>query len=166
MTAAHDLGHDDRALKAATRRLMKACGGQEGAAATISEAKGIRPRQQRLSDCGNDRHADYLRLDEVGHLEDVAERDRSWPHITRALASRHGFMLIASPTGCPSSGGWLKEQAALSKEVVDVTTLIATVLADDGEIKGAQCSDLISEIDDALAKLATLRVMAEEAART
>lgn len=165
MMSAQPIGHDDRALKAATRRLMKACGGQEGAAATISEAKGIRPRQQRLSDCGNERHADYLRLDEVGHLEDVAERDRSWPHITRALANRHGFMLIASPRGCPTSGDWLKEQAALSQEVVDVTTRIATGLADDGEIKGSECTDLISEIDDAMAKLATLRAMAEEAAR-
>lgn len=162
----HPIGHDDRALKAATRRLMKATGGQEGAAATIFEAKGVRPRQQRLSDCGNERHADYLRLDEVGHLEDVAERDRSWPHVTRALASRHGFMLIASPKGCPSSADWLKEQAALSQEVVDVTKRIATSLADDGEIKGAECTDLITDIDGAMAKLATLRAMAEEAARS
>lgn len=162
----NSLGHDDRALKSATRRLMKACGGQEGAAASIAEAKGIRPRQQRLSECGNDSHPDYLRVDEVGHLEDVAERDRSWPHITRALATRHGFLLIAIPTGPSSSSDWLKEQAALSQEVVDVTTHIANGLADDGKINGLEGAALISEIDDAMAKLSTLRAMAEEAARS
>lgn len=162
----NSLGHDDRALKAATRRLMKACGGQEGAAETIAEAKGVRPRQQRLSDCGNDRHTDYLRIDEVAHLEAVAEHDRSWPHITRTLATRHGFLLIAIPSGPSSSSDWLKEQAALSQEVVDVTTHIANGLADDGKISGLEGTALISEIDDAMAKLATLRAMAEEAARS
>ena len=164
--AAHPIGHDDRALKAATRRLMKATGGQEGAAATIFEAKGVRPRQQRLSDCGNEAHADYLRLDEVGHLEDVAERDRSWPQVTRALASRHGFLLIAIPKGCPTSRDWLKEQAALSQDVVDVTGRIATALSDDGTVTAGETGDLIRDIDEAMAKLAMLRAMAEEAARS
>lgn len=162
----NSLGHDDRALKSATRRLMKACGGQEGAAASIAEAKGVRPRQQRLSDCGNDRHPDYLRIDEVRYLEEVAERDRSWPHITRALATRHGFLLVAIPSGPSSAADWLKEQAALSQEVVDVTTHIANGLADDGTINGLEGTALLSEIDDAMAKLATLRAMAEEAARS
>jgi hypothetical protein len=165
MSVTQNIGHDDRALKAATRRLMKACGGQEGAAATIYEAKGVRPRQQRLSDCGNERHPDYLRLDEVGHLEDVAERDRSWPHITRALASRQGFLLTAIPTGCPTSRDWLREQAALSQDVVDVTGRIATALSDDGAVTAEETGDLITEIDEAMAKLATLRAMAQEAAR-
>lgn len=166
MSVTHPIGHDDRALKAATRRLMKACGGQEGAAATIDEAKGVRPRQQRLSDCGNERHADYLRLDEVGHLEDVAERDRSWPHVTRALASRHGFILTPIPKQCPTSRDWLKEQAELSQDVVDVTGRIAKALSDDGAVTASETGDLIRDIDVSMAKLATLRAMAEEAARS
>ena len=157
------LGNDDRELKAATRRLVKACAGGEGAAATIEAASGARVRQQRISDCGNENQPDFLRLNEVGYLEDKAERDSAWPHVTRALATRQGYLLIARPPVVASKSDWLKASAAASKEASDVQTAIADSLADDGEISTAEADRIISECDAGIERLLQLRALAEEA---
>lgn len=157
------LGHEDRKLKAATKRLMQACGGQEGAAATIGEAKGVNVRQQRLSDCGNDKKPDFLRVDEVAILEDSAERDGAWPHVTRVLAARCGFILVPRPVVIASKADWLQGSAGVSKEASDVQTAIADAFADDGEVDGDEADRIISECDAGIERLLQLRMLAEMA---
>jgi hypothetical protein len=90
---------DQREAKAATHRLVRACGGGEGAAATVAAALGRACRQQRMSECGSQASPDFLRIDEVAALEAVAG-----PIVTRMLAARAGFVLTplaADP--CPGS---------------------------------------------------------------
>ena len=77
-------------LKAATRRLVKACGGQESCALI----DGINDRHQHFSEVGlvsNEKM--FLRLDKVA----ILEADCGEPEITRELARATGHMLVRLP---------------------------------------------------------------------
>ena len=136
----------DRALKVASRALVKGCGGGEGAAATLAAASGVSVRQQRMSDCGNLNEPCWLKIDEVGHLEDVAERDSSWPPVTRALAVRHGFLLVQAPRAEASTGDYLRVIAELMKEGGDVSSALMNAIADDDDISAEEAASVLPEI--------------------
>ena len=148
MPSTRTLSGPDRALKIASRALVKGCGGGEGAAATLAAASGVAVRQQRMSDCGNLHESAWLKIDEVGHLEDVAERDSSWPPVTRALAVRHGFLLIAAPKGEATSGAYLKMIASLMKEGGEVSSALMLALADDDDVSCEEAAKVLPEIRD------------------
>jgi len=138
----------DRALKIASRALVKACGGGEGAAATLAAATGISVRQQRMSDCGNINEAPWLKIDEVGHLEDVAARDGNWPQVTRALAIRHGFLLVPLPGGDEPANEYLKIIAKLMKEGGEVSSALTNALADDEDVSAEEAAKVLPEVRD------------------
>lgn len=148
MTASRTFSAADRALKAASRALVKGCGGGEGAAATLAAASGVSVRQQRMSDCGNINEPAWLKLDEIGHLEDVAERDSSWPSVTRALAVRHGFLLVEAPRGDTTSGAYLKMIAGLTKEGGEVASAVMMALADDDDVSSDEAARVLPEVRD------------------
>lgn len=154
------LGHLDRALKIATRATIHGCGGGEGAAATIAAVTGCAARQQRMSDCGNvHKPADFLRVNEVGHLEDVAARDVSWPAITRALAARQGFDLVPIYKSPRKSGDWLSGVSALAHEAGDVVSQITAALT-NGAVEEGEAAVILSEIEQLSQVVAALRAMA------
>lgn len=129
MTARRDILHGTGALrlKAATRALVETVGGTDGAARTLSTPD-RRVRQQRVSDCQCRNTADFLRLDEVALLEDVAIHMPAWPPVTRALADRHGFELVRRPDVAASG--------------VDLTALIGRLAKEHGELASGVCADL------------------------
>lgn len=158
MGGRRDLSHDKAqlALKAATRDLMAAAGGTDGSAATLSQSGG-RVRQQRMSDCQLANTPDFLRIDEVARLEDVAIRTDSWPQLTRVLADRHGFDLVHRPTALPSGLDFCAALAAAVKEFGDIQAKILKALPDgvtaeeirDGNIRGeiADAQRCLAQID-------------------
>lgn len=79
-------------LKAATRRLVKACGGQESCALI----DGINDRHQHFSEVGlvsEKFESKFLRLDHVALLE----ADCGEPELTRELARATGHALVKLP---------------------------------------------------------------------
>lgn len=150
MSAARVIQHDKPRLelKAATRDLIAASEGTSGAAETLS------CRQQRMSDCQLKNTADFLRIDEVGALEDIAVTADGLPPVTRALAKRQGFTLVRLPASGPSCHEWHSAIGAVSKETGEAVHAALTSLAT------AISEDTVREIDEAIEKLVALRALA------
>lgn len=152
-----------RRLKAASRALVVGCGGGEGAAATVAAATGQGVRQQRMSDCGNANAPDFLRLNEVALLEEVAERDAAWPPITRALAGHHGFALVMLPEGDASAADYLKFIGEIMREGGTVATTITYALSDDGAVSRAEAMAALPDVEALLCATAALKIQLERA---
>jgi hypothetical protein len=95
---ARTLSLAERQIKAAFGRLVKECGGGEGAAVSIADATGQSVRQQRMSECGSPTMAVFPRLDEVIALEAVSPV----PHVTRTLAMLSGQALRPATVSGPA----------------------------------------------------------------
>lgn len=132
MSGARDIlhGRRDLQLKAATRALVETTGGTDGAAETLTTPD-RRVRQQRISDCQCSNTDDFLRLDEVARLEDVAIRTPAWPPVTRALADRHGFELVRRPVAAAPE--------------TDLTALLGRLCKEHGELAAGVCADIASD---------------------
>jgi hypothetical protein len=161
---ARDIAHDADGLilKDASKDLVKASGGTDGAGVSCGS------RQQRMSDVGNRFTPHFLRVDEVGKLEDVALNSPQWPHVTRALAKRQGFVLVRAPTSLPSNADWHVAMASLSKEAGDVIQRLCEALPDGvsaEEIRKLRIREEIMEAQERLAALDALavQVLADEA---
>ena len=162
MSGARHVRHapDALALKVASKALVRAAGGGEGAAATVGA------RQQRMSDCGNPNTADFLRLDEVAALEDVTVGAVDHPIVTRALARRQNFALVRLPDALPTRSDLLSLVARQAKENGEVAASICTALA-DGTFKRTEARaarlELQQLIEVAVAMDAELAIIEAEA---
>jgi hypothetical protein len=154
VSGARDVRHapEALALKVATKSLVRAAGGGEGAAATC----GVRVRQQRMSDCGNPNTLDFLRIDEVACLEDVTVGVPGWPLVTRALARRQGFELVRLPEALPENADLLKLLAESARESGDIASALLAALA-DGSVSRKEAGNCIVQVDEQLAVLVQMR---------
>lgn len=83
-------------IKAASRALVRAYGGQ------LAAAKRLKTSQQRVSDCCSRDKDVFLRLDQVATLE-AETNGPDHPHVTTVLARLHDLELVElSP--CAASG--------------------------------------------------------------
>jgi hypothetical protein len=159
MSEPRDLVHQmpEKLLKAATKRLVKAVGNGEGAAATIAEALGRPVRQQHMSDCGLAGTPHFLRIDEVGALEDVTAGLPGHPHVTRALAHRQGLELVPIPQAPAGVTDFHRAMAGVSKETSEIIERLCTALADQ-KVEAREVVELRlrEEVADAQARLAEL----------
>lgn len=158
-TAAHLTG-GQRAMKAASRALVSACGGGEGAAATIEAATGKHARQQRMSACSSANAPDFFRIDEVDVLEEAAARDAQWPAVTRALAARRGFRLVPVRDGAGDGREIHGLLSALYRESGEAGALIAEAIA-DGHLDRAEAEACIAEIEQMERAAADMRAALE-----
>ncbi len=149
-------------LKAATRDLMGVAGGTDGAAETLSRGD-RRVRQQRMSDCQLANTEEFLRLDEVGRLEDVAIRTPAWPHVTRALAQRHGFDLVRRPEALPTELDWCGAIAGAVKEFGEAQQKILAALPTGVTARKVREGDIRREIAEAIVALMQIDALAERA---
>lgn len=133
-----DLSLADARLKAATRDLIAASGGTDGAGATI----GV--RQQRMSDCQNPFNPDFLRINEVAALEDLKRA----PIVTRALAKRQGYALVQLPDASAPETIWSLFVAKLAREGGDVMSRIAEALVDDNDISPGEAGAMLGDADE------------------
>lgn len=126
MSGSRELRHPPEALalKVASKALIRAAGGTDGAGETIGA------RQQRMSDCGNPHTRDFLRIDEVAALEDVTAGAPNHPLITRTLARRQGYSLVRLPAAIPARADLLKLLGEQAKEGGDIAAAILSALAD------------------------------------
>lgn len=142
-------------LKVASKALVRAAGGTDGAAETVGG------RQQRMSDVGLPNTRDFLRVDEVGRLEDVTVGAVGHPHVTRALAKRQGYALVRLPDARPDAGDVLALLADLSAENGDIAQKILLAVSGAGEgghaITPAEAAGILGEIDDQLAVSMAMR---------
>lgn len=134
-------------LKVATRDLVRAVGGTDGAGETCGA------RQQRMSDCGNRHTADFLRLDEVAKLEDVAPA----PLVTLTLARRQGFELVPARSRAVPERLWGQYVARLMKEAGDVMSGLGKALESGDDVDQAEAGGLLAEVDELVALAVEMR---------
>ena len=138
-------------LKRATRQLVDAVGGGQRGAGLC------RVRQQDLSDYGNrDVAARFMPADVVADLEAVAAH----PFVTEALATEAGFALFKLPTAAPLAGDWPTLLAMYGRESGDVVAKVAAHALAGPSARQVRDSNLIGEIDEAIAVLVNMRAAA------
>lgn len=156
MKAARDsrLDSEQLALKVASRKATKAAGGPSA----VAQATGF--RQQRLSDCGLPNVPEFLRVDEVAAIEELAVGAPGWPHVTQALCRRAGGVFVRLPLSEIGSADWHQAMGAAAKESNDVTVRLCTALC-DGTVTAAEIQQLSirEEIAEAQQRLAALDAM-------
>jgi hypothetical protein len=156
VTVRRDIRHAPAQLKlrVATRALVSAAGGVDGAGATVGA------RHVRMSDIGNANTDAWVRLDEIAALEDVTVGQPGWPHVTRALAARAGFVLLPLPDLGHAPEDWHAALGEMVREVGEVTQQICAALS-DGAVTKAESADIDYEIGQAIERLCTLRALAK-----
>lgn len=145
----------------AAQRALIAFTGQEGAAATIGDAKGRPCSQQRISHAGRPENGTSLPVDEIFILEDVAGRhDPAWPPVTRALASLHGYDLVKRRDADPAArADWLCSTGRFTLESGGLASNILEAIS-DGTLTADECARIVKDVDQIGAHLAELRAMA------
>ena len=138
-------------LKRATRQLVDAVGGGQRGAGIC------RGRQQDLSDWGNRNlpHR-FMPADVIADLEAVAAH----PFVTEALATEAGYALFKLPEAGALAGDMLGHLSHFAKEGGEVMAVIATIAPDGVKAREVRDSNLIAEIDQALAALVNMRAAA------
>lgn len=134
-------------LKEATRRLIQACGGLDGA------AESCRVGRSCLSDAQNEeRHESYLAADCIHQLEAACGQ----PIVTEHLASRHGAVLVCLPQAPADLSTWMQTEAGVLKAQAQRAGDMADSLA-DGKLTLSEASECLRSTDAALRELALLR---------
>lgn len=146
------------ALKAATRRLVKVCGGQESCVLIAGIGT---TRHQYFSEVGQvERATEFLRLDRVA----LMEADCGQPILTEQLARATGHVLVRLPEIARSGLPLGRVTGEAMKEVSDVFGKLGAFL-DDGVISAVEGSQLDIEIDEAIVKLLALRAQVDALAK-
>lgn len=137
-----------RAIKAATRLLIRDAGGLELA------AKVTRVERAELSRYENPAVERFLPVDVLLDLEAA----NGEPHVTRELARRLGHVLIELPRH-EAGGKWGDHLGQIAKECGEAISVVGQALAGDGEITMDDLRRLPikREISEAIEKLAALR---------
>ena len=111
-------------LKAASKALIRAYGGQIAAGELLGKV------QSRYCDAGAPNTATFLTINEVAELEDRTSGTAGHPIVTRTLARRQGFELVALPRALPCADDMLTCVSALLKEGGDVMAAVGEALKD------------------------------------
>jgi hypothetical protein len=141
-------------LKAATRRLIEACGGQESA--VLIPGMPI-ARHQSFSEAGSAAQPDrFLRIDVAA----LMELDCGQPLVTAELARASGHVLVPLPRIAAQRSPLGRITAQALKETSDVFSRLGGFL-EDGTLTFAESTQLDKEIDEAIEKLLALKAQAD-----
>lgn len=137
------LSPEEQGLKLAGKALVAAVGGGDAASGFC------RVRQQGLSEQTsiNDSHK-WLAVDTVMKLEAITSGQSGHPHVTRYMAARQGFALVAlpSPRAVPLTPLQLIE--AISKESGEVVSNLARHAEGGLTASEVQAAQLVREFDE------------------
>lgn len=137
------------ALKAAFRRLVEACGGQESV--ILIPGMPIH-RHQAISEYGRVDHPGQARIDVIA----LMEADCGRPIVTEHLARATQHVLVPLPAVVGSRNPLGRVTGAAMKETSEVFAKLGKFL-DDGVLTSAEGRSLDKEIDDAVIRLLALR---------
>jgi hypothetical protein len=144
------------ALKAAFRRLVEACGGQE----SVILIPGMPlKRHQALSEYGNIDEPGQARIDVIA----LMEADCGKPLVTELLARATHHVLVPLPAVVGSHNPLGRVTGAAMKETSEVFAKLGKFL-DDGKLSAAEGRQLDKEIDQAVIQLLALRAQVDREA--
>jgi hypothetical protein len=129
--------------KAAYRKSVAACGGQDGTAATTGKSQG------RISLYGSPNSDVFPTLDAIVEQEAVSHGTPGHPHVTRFLAREAGYELFKLPSAEAMATIWGQHLAGIAKEGGEVMTRLALALA-DGRLTEDEKADCLPDARDLL----------------
>lgn len=141
---------DYQVIKAATRRLIDAAGGPVAAAEVT---RGAHQDMSRYGSAHPDNAGRFMPVDVLADLESETEQ----PILTKSLAKLAGFLLVPEPK-VALSGSAL---GVITSKALKETSEVFVALADatlDGKVCSADADNISREIDEAMAKLAALKL--------
>ncbi|WP_303989992.1 phage regulatory CII family protein [Devosia ginsengisoli] len=141
---------DYQALFAATRQLVTAAGGPVAAAAIT---RGDHQSISRYGSAHPDNADRFMPIDVLADLESECEQ----PVLTKELARLSGHLLVPVPRVVRSGTALGAVTASALKETSEVFVALADGLG-DGRLCAADAAHIGREIDEALAKLAALKL--------
>lgn len=151
MTSGRQLpDRDYQALKAATRQLVNAAGGSVAAAAVT---RGDHQSISRYGSAHPDNDGRFIPVDVIADLESECEQ----PVLTRELARLSGHLLVPVPHVVRSGTALGVITAKALKETSEVFVALAEGMG-DGKICADDAANISREIDEALTKLAALKL--------
>ncbi|WP_173087330.1 phage regulatory CII family protein [Devosia sp. 1635] len=156
MTARQLPASDYAKLKAATRQLISTSGGP------VDAARVTRVDHQGLSRYGstNEDHAErFMPADVIADIE----AECGQPIVTRKLADLAGYLLVPVPQVARTGTVLGAVTAATLKETSDVFVALGESLG-DGTVSQADAERIGREVDEAMAKLAALKLQVEDEA--
>lgn len=141
---------DYQKLKAASRALVATVGGAVAAAAVT---RGDHQSVSRYGSAHPDNGDRFMPIDVVADLESECEQ----PVLTRALAELSGHLLVPVPRAVGSGTALGQVTAAALKETSQVFVQLADALG-DGKLTPIEAKAIADEIDEALTRLAALKL--------
>jgi hypothetical protein len=141
---------DYQALKAATRQLVNAAGGTVAAAAVT---RGDHQSMSRYGSAHPDNADRFMPIDVLADLESECEQ----PVMTRELARLSGHLLVPVPLVARTGSALGVITAKALKETSEVFVALADGMG-DGKLNAAEAAKIGREIDEALARLAGLKL--------
>lgn len=129
-------------LKAATRALIRAFGGQEAAEAATGKS------QSQLSNYGAPNAPGFAPVDVVLALEAATHGAPGHPHVGRFLAREAGFALVALPPAGPAGVAWNAHVACLVKEIGELLAGLGEALASGNDVRAREARALLGDAGD------------------
>lgn len=139
-------------LKRGVRAAIHACGGIDGAAATVRKGSSTVGRWNSTSDPDLPTLGDAFDIDEIAVIEGRA------PAILTALAAELGHVAIRLPDAGQGEDAVTGAMIAASAEFGDIATRLRDALA-DGDFSRIDRESVAAEIDDAQAALARMKAL-------
>lgn len=137
-------------LKQAVRKAIHACGGIEGAAATVEKSASHVGRWNSLNDVDLPTLGDALSLDEISVAKGEA------PAILSKLASELGHVCIRLPDAASGGDSLPVHVMQLVEEVGDVSHRVRDALS-NGEVEPREAAAIEIELDELIDKAVQAR---------
>jgi len=138
------LSIDEQRLKAATKALFTAVGGQLAAEAITGKS------DTHLSRCHLPHHGDFLTLADVLALESVCHGTPGHPPVTRLLCSLLGGAFVALPSAVAGEAELAARFLEMAVQFGDVARTTQAAIA-DGTCEVDEALDVRRELDELLA---------------
>lgn len=145
------LSPEQLVLKRATREAVRDAGGQEFLSVQLGKA------QSRFSDYGSPNTQDFMPLQDVFAVEHLGHGKPGHPHITHALATLHGFVLVPRPEGLDDQGSLARSVILIQRELGDLAECVPDSL-DDSDLMAADIEAAQRELLQVEEATAALRV--------
>lgn len=139
-------------LKQAVRKGIHACGGIEGAAATVEKSTSQVGRWNALGE------ADLPTLGDALAIDEIAVAHGKVPAILAKLASELGHVCIRLPSAQPGADAVTLAMIDASAEFGDVATALRDATA-NGSIDGSEPEAIVQQIDEVQAALTRMRAL-------
>lgn len=137
-------------IKRAVRQAISACGGIDGAAATIEKSRSL------VGSWHNPNQHDLPTLADAHAIDEIAVIDGKRPEIVSAMARELGGVYLQLPQVTGNGETLALRVCELAKELGDVSARVGEAVS-DGAVTPREAASVETEVDDLIERAVMLR---------